>query len=384
MYTDFRTNGASAIGSQSYYNNDPLNATSFNKNLAARYKVFQYNSIEITNRDEDNKKVTVKINASLSRDVDTNYTMYRIYSLGIAEDVSTFNGNVVTEGYVCAPEQVNGVSTTTNSDGSITVNWSNPGNNNIGGVLSFALQCSPDQQSWFGCGYTTVNDILSLKISNGLKSGTNYFRVFADNTIGLSKPSNIASATFKSRPNKVTNLAASWDGTKINLTWSAPADNSSPITGYEVKYTTDGTIWSTHSTVNTTNLTIDDSTNFPVGNYAFKVIVSNSIGKTGDSNFANLKDPNNPDSFNLNLKYEDGAVFGWGANSDSSLTAQQLCMGGVGLEPNVFQPTQVTSLSESNSDLNGNNIKKIVGNSRFGSRFTLILTRKWKSIRLRG
>ena len=78
-----------------------------------------------------------------------------------------------------------------------------------------------------------------------LVAGTEYFyRISAINSQGTGDPSNIASATAADKPGAVTGLTITSAVTdSVDLDWTAPSANGSPITGYKIEKSTDGTTY---------------------------------------------------------------------------------------------------------------------------------------------
>ena len=73
-----------------------------------------------------------------------------------------------------------------------------------------------------------------------------HYRVSAINEIGVSRPSNVASATTNAvAPDPPTNLVATpTEPTRIDLTWTAPAyDGGAPVTSYRIEVSEDGAAW---------------------------------------------------------------------------------------------------------------------------------------------
>ena len=94
------------------------------------------------------------------------------------------------------------------------------------------------------------------------------------------------SAYAQTAPEPISDLIATPGNGTVELTWSAPFNNGSPISSYKV------VMWQTGSDVFTTfpNLSTQTSatvTDLKVGtSYSFKVIAINSVGESSDSNIA--------------------------------------------------------------------------------------------------
>ena len=128
-------------------------------------------------------------------------------------------------------------------------------------------------------------------IVTGLKNNVSYsFQVIAVNSVGESDDSNIASAkplTVSPQtnvPNAIKNLDATRSDTKVNLTWSAPNDNGSPITSYRITYWEIGTDDFQKKTVNASAKSAQITKLTNGVSYAFKINAVNSIGQSPDSN----------------------------------------------------------------------------------------------------
>ncbi len=90
-----------------------------------------------------------------------------------------------------------------------------------------------------------------------------------------------------SAPNAVTDLSATPGDERIDLAWSAPNANNSPITGYEIEYGTvaSGGFGTTISQGANTTAIITGLQNGT--DYQFRVIAENAIGSSGVSNVVN-------------------------------------------------------------------------------------------------
>ena len=135
----------------------------------------------------------------------------------------------------------------------------------------------------------------------GLTNGTNYgFQVRAVNAIGSSSTSNTATAMPveppPSEPDSPTGLSASAGTTsgEIDLSWTAPDDNGSSITGYSYaycKYENGWRNWTSYSSTGstTTSYTV---TGLESGElYRFRVRAINSIGTSRVSRVAQTRAP---------------------------------------------------------------------------------------------
>jgi hypothetical protein len=95
------------------------------------------------------------------------------------------------------------------------------------------------------------------------------------------------------RPNQVTGLSATDFGTsraynsgRIDLSWSTPANNGAPITGYLIERSTDGSSYSTLvANTGTTSTTYSDTGLNSAQIYYYKVSAINPVG-TGTASTA--------------------------------------------------------------------------------------------------
>src|SRR5207249_5995201 len=123
-------------------------------------------------------------------------------------------------------------------------------------------------------------------------SGTTYFyKVRAVNSVGVSSPSNEASATAISVPATPQNLQATAGTNSVSLSWQSPANNGgSTITGYKVyRSTSSGTETGYVSLGNVTSYTNTGLT--PGVTYFYKVRAVNSVGISPASNEASATPP---------------------------------------------------------------------------------------------
>jgi titin len=217
------------------------------------------------------------------------------------------------------------VVTATPGNAQVGLRWTVPADN--GSAITSYVIWYREQGTAAWTVVETDND-LNLYTVTGLTNGMTYeFKVAAVNGIGLGKESAVVTATpdakLGSAPAAPTNLKATAGNTEVGLTWTAPADNGTPVTNYVVAYKpTAGTTWKTVDTESDlTRATIRGLTNGT--SYDFKVAAVNAIGvgpwsavvsATPDANAA--KTPAAP----TNLKATPGnAVVGltWTAPADN-------------------------------------------------------------------
>jgi len=174
------------------------------------------------------------------------------------------------------------------SNGEIHLSWSEPDNNGSP-IVSYKVirwETGSDVFTTFPNLSTTTQ-----AIATGLKNNVSYsFKVIATNSFGSSNDSNIASAKplatspLTDIPNAITDFMATRGDTKVNLSWTKPYDNGSPITSYKITYWQIGTdnfkkktLGAESTSAQITGLTNDVS-------YAFKINSINALGQSPDSN----------------------------------------------------------------------------------------------------
>src|SRR5438094_610281 len=164
----------------------------------------------------------------------------------------------------------------TSGTGNITISWQAPASN--GGSRLEGRRVGKYTSSGTETGYVSLGNVTSYT-NTGVTSGTTYFyKVRAVNSVGMSSPSNEASATAISVPSVPQNLQASAGSKSITISWQAPASNGgSPITGYKVyRSASSGTETGYVSLGNVTSYTNTGLTGGTT--YFYKVRAVNSVG----------------------------------------------------------------------------------------------------------
>ena len=149
----------------------------------------------------------------------------------------------------------------------------------------------------------------------------------AGNGIGIGPYSEPASATTtRTAPDAPTDLTATAEGgTTIYLSWTAPADSGgSPITGYRIEVSTDGTSWSDLVADTGNDDTFYRHTGLPRGSTRhYRVLAINAVGTAPPSGVAvGTTDLNPPTVESVAVKSapQSGDTYGWGETIVFTLT----------------------------------------------------------------
>ena len=153
------------------------------------------------------------------------------------------------------PQNVIAATAATEGASAITLSWEAPASDGGSPITGYRVQASATGEGgWSNACRTSTSDAAELTCDHtGLNVGTTrHYRVAARNANGLGPWSDppAAGSTEVGVPDAPRSLriqtiqAAS--GEAVHLTWTAPAkDNGSPVEGYEVEGSFDGSDWST-------------------------------------------------------------------------------------------------------------------------------------------
>ena len=130
-------------------------------------------------------------------------------------------------------------------DSAIDVSWAAPSDDGGSPIRYYEVQRSADGASgWRNAGRTPDADTRTLKDTGMTFGTTRYYRVAARNDVTLgdwSAPPHASATTLAGVPGQPNLTAKATVSDTIELTWTEPAANGSPITRYELEWSPDGT-----------------------------------------------------------------------------------------------------------------------------------------------
>lgn len=155
----------------------------------------------------------------------------------------------------------------------INLSWTAPVNATSSGVSGYKIEWDA---GCIGMFVTLVaNHTATTYSSTNLVSGACYsYRVSALNNAGTSGPSNIATATTPSIPSAPTGVTVATTATTARISWNAPSDGGSDITGYQIQR--NGTILVQNTANNKTAYT--DSNLKPMTQQTYRIAAWNGVG----------------------------------------------------------------------------------------------------------
>jgi hypothetical protein len=166
-----------------------------------------------------------------------------------------------------------GISSQTAGVGQATLTWTAPTNTGGSAITGYTISASGLASS------VVVSAITSSKVITGLTAGTPYaFTITANNTTGSSFAASFASLTTPTTPSAPLAPSASVSSTTLNVTWTAPANGGSTITGYTVSLYSATNLTSVLQTSSVTGFTSTSFTGLAAGDYAAKVVATNLVG----------------------------------------------------------------------------------------------------------
>ena len=161
-----------------------------------------------------------------------------------------------------------------------TASWTAPAANGYA-ITGYTLQYSTD--STFATGVTNQSVVAPTVTATTValtKGATYYFRVLAINSIGTSAAATAVNALVPAAPATPAAPTASISGTTATVTWTAPANGGSAITGYTVVATPSAGVTITNPGVSTSTT----ASGLTAGTaYTFTVVATNVVGSSATS-----------------------------------------------------------------------------------------------------
>ena len=166
----------------------------------------------------------------------TSYRVRAVNAVGVAGPWSRTTARVQA-GYAGPPLNLR---TQADGNNAIDLFWDAPDDTGGSAITGYAVQWSPKEPgSWCNAGSVSAS-ALTYK-HRGLSVGAvNYYRVAARNRGGLGLWSDpVMGQTVSGAPNAPNLTAKALSDYEIELTWTKPADNGQPITGYQLEWSSD-------------------------------------------------------------------------------------------------------------------------------------------------
>ena len=197
---------------------------------------------------------------------------------------STFATGVRTAAFTTSPTkpgQTRSLTVSFLGNGQFSISWTPPLNDGGSAITGYKVQWKSGSQSFGGDPsreHTAGASTRTYGIT-GLTNGTEYtVRVIAVNAVGDGPPSTTQKATPVGWPDAPPNVRAGSGHQQLTVSWDAPDDGGSAITGYTVQWKsgTESYDPSRQATVTTTTHTIPSLTNGT--QYTVRVKATNALG----------------------------------------------------------------------------------------------------------
>ncbi|MDE2870953.1 MAG: fibronectin type III domain-containing protein [Gemmatimonadota bacterium] len=179
----------------------------------------------------------------LSAGTTRHYRVRAVNSDGPSDPSDT--ASATTRATAEAPSPPTDLEATADGPNAIDLSWTAPSDTGSSNIVGYRIEASEDDTtSWRVIQSNTRSRTTSYE-HTGLDPGdTYYYRVSAINDDATSDPSNVDNATTDAeRPGPPRDLdAVAVDSVQITLTWNPPEDDGgSPITGYRIEWSPNGT-----------------------------------------------------------------------------------------------------------------------------------------------
>ena len=163
------------------------------------------------------------------------------------------------------------------SDTQIDLAWQPPTDEGGTPITAYQVQVSEDGVSFNDLHRTPNRTTLSYQ-HTGLSSGTTrHYRVAAINSVGPGDYASVSATILPAVPTSLTATAVS--DTQIDLAWQPPTDDGgTPITGYQVQVSEDGSTFTDLSSTDENTLTYEQMGLDRGATYHYRIAAINSAG----------------------------------------------------------------------------------------------------------
>lgn len=195
---------------------------------------------------------------------------------------------------------------TPNAAGGFSVSWSAPANGGAP-ISQYTVEHSTNNSTW---STATTTSGTSVNVTGYGNNALRYFRIIATNSAGNSSASSSTSGTtwdVPGTPGAPTVTPNAVGG--FSVSWSAPSNGGTAITGYTVQVSTDNSSWSTAATPAGTSANVSGYGNNSLR--YFRVFATNAAGNGSPSASTSGTTWNVPGNVTtLAAVNSDGGVFG--------------------------------------------------------------------------
>ena len=265
---------------------------------------------------------TTYSHTSLSPGTTRHYRVSAINTNGAGEPSNIDDATTGTT----VPGKPTSLTATASGTSTINLSWTAPSNTGGSPITGYKIEVSPDGNSnWTDLVANTSSTATTYSHTSLSPGTTRHYRVSAINTNGAGEPSNSDDATTGTTvPGKPTSLTATASGTStINLSWTAPSNTGgSPITGYRIEVSPNGTSNWTDLVANTSSTTTTYShTSLSAGttrHYRVSAINTNGAGTASGTASATTATtvPGTPTSLTATASGTATINLAWTAPSD--------------------------------------------------------------------
>lgn len=221
--------------------------------------------------------------------------IYRVYAINAIGQSDPSSEAVATPSSSSAPPEnivpniPTGLDAQDVSPTQVDLSWIKPSSNNGPPITGYKIEIKSGSGSFKTLVNNTSNTVTTYSHKNAT-TGTSYsYRVYAINSVGLSNPSNTATATPTQNssppvqnivPNSPTNFqVATISPSELALSWKAPqSNNGPPVTGYKIEVKKNGEDYSILVANNGPKMSYRHTNLVEGTTYTYRVSAINSVG----------------------------------------------------------------------------------------------------------